>query len=142
MFGTKAPGSSKGRYSGGLSIYAKHYLKDKLEIIEENSNCLLWLNLSAEQFSFNENVYICCVYIPPSDSRIFRTADFNYRDEIEKDIELYSNLGKVFITGDMKGRISNLSYVLDFDKYLENDDLFIDISQIPPRSNKDSILDS
>ena len=142
LFGTKAPGSSKGSYSGGLSIYAKHYLKDKLEIIDKNSNGLLWLKLSAEQFSFNENVYICCVYIPPSDSRIFRTADFNYWDEIEKGIELYSNLEKAFITGDMNGRISSLSDVLDFDKYLENDDLFIDISQIHPRSNKDSILDS
>ena len=117
-------------------------MKDKLEIIDKNSNGLLWLKLSAKQFSFNENVYICCVYIPPSDSIIFRTADFNYWDEIEKGIELYSNLGKVFITGDMNGRISSLSDLLDFDKYLENDDLFIDISQIHPRSNKDSILDS
>ena len=30
----------------------------------------------------------------------------------------------------MNGRISNLSDILDFDKYLENNDLFIDISQI------------
>ena len=89
-----------------------------------------------------QNVYICCVYIPPSESRIFRTTDFNYWDEIEKGIELYSNLGKVFITGDMNGRISNLSDVLDFDKYLENNDLFIDISQIPPGSNEDNTLDS
>ena len=41
----------------------------------------------------------------------------------------------------MNGRISNLSDILDFDKYLENNDLFIDISQIPPRSNKDNTLD-
>ena len=35
LFGTKSPVSTKGRYSGGLSIFAKHYLKDKLEIIEK-----------------------------------------------------------------------------------------------------------
>lgn len=46
---------------------------------------------------------------------------------MEKDIESYSNKGKVFITGDMNGRTSNLSDILDFDRYIENNDLFLDM---------------
>ena len=41
LYGTKAPGSSKGRYSGGLSLYAKYYLQDKIQIIVKNSKGLL-----------------------------------------------------------------------------------------------------
>ena len=119
LFGIKSPGSSKGRYSSGLSLYAKHYLKDKLEIIDKNSKGLQWIKLDAKLFSFKENVYICCVYIPPSDSKVFRAADFNCWDEIERGIELYSKLGKVFITGDMNGRISHFSDILDFEVHLK-----------------------
>ena len=82
------------------------------------------------------------MYIPPAGSKIFNAADYNYWDEIEKGIELYSNLGKVYITGDMNGRTACFSDILEFDKYIENNDLFLDMSHIPPRSNKDSKLDS
>ena len=68
LCGTKSPWSSKGRYSGGVSLYEKHYLKDKLEIIDKNSE---GIKLDAELISFKENVYICCVYIPSSDSKKF-----------------------------------------------------------------------
>ena len=86
-------------------------------------------------------VFVCCIYIPPSSSKIFKT-NFDYWDELEKGVEQYSNLGKVFLTGDFNGRISNFSDILDFDRYLENNDLFMDVSQIPPRTNKDNNLDS
>ena len=61
---------------------------------------------------------------------------------MEKGTESYSNKGKVFITGNMNRRTSNLSDILDFDRYIENNDLFLDMSHIPSRSNKDKVLDS
>ena len=43
VFGTKSPGTTKGRYSGGISVYVKNYLKDKLEVVEKNNSTgLLW----------------------------------------------------------------------------------------------------
>ena len=42
----------------------------------------------------------------------------------------------------MNGRTSHFSDILDFDKYIEDNDLFLDMSQIPPRSNKNNMLDS
>ena len=42
----------------------------------------------------------------------------------------------------MNGRISHFSDILDFDKYIEDNDLFLDMSQIHPRSNRDNTLDS
>ena len=51
-------------------------------------------------------------------------------------------MGKVFLTGDFNGHISNFSGNLDFDRYLENNDLFMNVSKIPQRTNKDDTLDS
>lgn len=52
-----------------------------------------------------------------------------------------SSKGKIFITGDMNGRTSDYSDILQFDRYIENNDLFQDMSHIPLRTNKDRILD-
>ena len=125
IFGNKAPGTGtvKGRYSGGISLYAKNYLKNKIKIVEQNQNGVLWIKLSSALFTFKEDVFICSVYIPPADSRIYHLADCNFWEEIEKGIELYSLTGKVFITGDFNGRTSNFLDILDFDRYFENQDL-------------------
>ena len=48
----------------------------------------------------------------------------------------------MFITGDFNGRTSNFSDILDFDRYIENQDLFLEMSHIPIRVNKDTIFDS
>ena len=68
--------------------------------------------------------------------------DNNYWDEIEKGIEIYSTSAKVFVVGDMNGRTSDFPDILDFDKYLEDNDLFSNISHIPMRVNKDHIVES
>ena len=41
----------------------------------------------------------------------------------------------------MNGRTSDYSDILHFDRYIENNDLFQDMSHVPPRTNKDKILD-
>lgn len=142
LFGQKTPGLVKGRYSGGISFYVKNNLKNMVKVIEKNPMGLLWIKLSSDLFTFNEDVYICNVYIPPSDSRVFQSFDYNFWDEIEKGIEQYSVSGKVYISGDMNGRTSNFSDILNFDRFLENNDLFTDTSHIPMRFNKDLAIDS
>ena len=99
------------------------------------------IKLAYELFSFNEDVCICSVYIPPAGSKTFNAVDVNVSDEIEKGIELYSSKGKFFITCDMNGRTSDFSDILDLDINIENNDLFQDMSHVPPRTNKDKILD-
>ena len=35
IYGIKSPGTVRGRHSGGISLYVKNYLKNKLEIVEK-----------------------------------------------------------------------------------------------------------
>ena len=65
IYGIKSPGTVRGRHSGGISLYVKNYLKNKLEIVEKNSNGLLWIKLSSDLFSFKKDVFICCVFAFP-----------------------------------------------------------------------------
>ena len=141
VFGNKSPGCVKGRYSGGISLYVKDYLKDRVKVIDKNSAGLLWLKIDSDLFDFKEDVFICSTYIPPSDSRVFISSDCNYWEEIEKGIESYSSLGKVYVTGDMNGRTSDFPDILDFDRYLEDNDLYAEMSHVPLRVNQDHFVD-
>ena len=103
----KSPLSRKGRYSGGIRVYYKNSLHDKVQICKEHQCGIIWLKFCKSLFSFENDVFICNVYIPPHDSRVFANNDVDMFDLIESDIENYKSKGKVFITGDFNARTSN-----------------------------------
>ena len=52
-------------------------------------------------------VYLCHIYMPPNDSNVFRSSQIDFFEQLELSIVKYSNMGKIFITGDMNSRTSN-----------------------------------
>ena len=54
-----------------------------------------------------------------------------YNDEIdmceiiEQGIARYKNVGKLYVTGDLNSRTSNELDLIDFDKYLEDEDFMM-----------------
>ena len=93
------------------------------------------------KFVFKEDVLICSVYIPASDSRVLVASDCNFWEEIEKRIELYSTSGKVYITGDMiaEGLISlKFLILIDIVKTM----IYLHIFHIPMRVNLNHFVDS
>lgn len=107
IYGTKVKQNSRGRFSGGISVYFKTEFAKYVSIVESIDNGILWIKISGQLFNFKTDVYICHVYIPPSDSKILKTNDFDFYDEIEKSILKYELLGKVFISGDFNARSSD-----------------------------------
>ena len=91
---------------------------------------------------FSKKSYSSVAFIYPHQTLEYSLLLTNFWEEIEKGIELHATSGKVYITGDMNGRTSDFSDILDFDEYLENNDLFTDISHIPMRVNQDHFVDS
>lgn len=43
IFGNKSAGVKKGRYSGGISIYYKNCLKDKIKVLEKRQTGIMWI---------------------------------------------------------------------------------------------------
>lgn len=124
VFGNKSKNTTKGRFSSGISFYYRNELKDFITIVEKQHIGLIWVKISADLFPFEENVYICHIYMPPNNSKVFRSSQIDFFEELELSIVKYSNLGKIFITGDLNSRTSNSPDYFDFDKYIDNDFFF------------------
>ena len=142
IFGNKSIGTRKGRYSGGISIYYKNSLKDKIKVVEKHQIGILWLKISKDIFSFNQDVYICVSYIPPAGSKVIRNDDIDLFEQLEIDIIKYKNLGVVYLTGDLNSRTSNEPDFFTYDRYLDDEDIFAIDSHIHTRVNKDHVLDT
>ena len=100
IYGQKTCGVKKGRYSGGISVYYRSIYKDQISIVETNDNGIIWLKINQTLFHFNEDVFICNLYIPPTCSKVLRGRDFDFFEDIEIGLERYSEMGKTFIVGD------------------------------------------
>ena len=144
IHGNKSAGVRKGRYSGGISIYYKNCFSGQIKIIEKIQCGIMWIKLQSDLFNFDEDVYICNVYIPPSGSKVLNSQDVDIFECLEQGLLNYKNRGKVFISGDFNSRTSTESDYLDFDKYLD-DDFFIEnfnSTHSTTRVNKDHVIDS
>ena len=140
LFGNKSTDTNKGRTSGGISLYYKHSLECKLEVVERLQCGIMWIKLSRDLFDFNEDVYLCNTYIPPHYSKVNITNEFDILNEIELGIEKYKNKGKLFVTDDFNCRTADAPDFLEFDMYID-DTHQSDLITVTPRVDKDHMLD-
>ena len=70
VFASKSLGTTKGRYSGGISVYYRSELKDYVSVAEKNVYGLLWLKLSREFLKSNVDTFIGYLYARDKNSRI------------------------------------------------------------------------
>ena len=93
-------------------------------------------------FYFNTDLYMCCTYIPPKESTLLNSEEFDMFERIERDVSKYQLLGKILLTGDFNSRTSTEPDFITLDRFL-NTDLFIqsDLERYP-RVNKDHVLDA
>lgn len=139
--GNKSPRTTRGRSSGGLSFYCKHYLSKHVKVVEKNQRGILWVKLDGEICDSAEDVYICHMYIPPSNSNFLQSANFDFFENLESDILKYKDLGKLYITGDFNCRTSICNDFLEFDKYIGQNIPNVYTAQISGRVNKDPVID-
>ena len=63
--GNKSRNTSKGRYSGGIAFYYKDTLKQHITVVQKEQSGILWIKVSSQLFPFDQDVYICHIYVPP-----------------------------------------------------------------------------
>ena len=104
----------------------------------------MWYNLDYDferDIPFDDDVFICNMYIPPNVSKVFSSTDFDLFEQLEIDIVRYNDLGKVYVSDDFNSRTSDSLDYFDFDKYLDEPLFMLTTSDIPVRKNKDRIID-
>ena len=57
IFGNKSPNARKGRLSGGISLYFRDNLTDKITVVEQNQSGIMWIKIRQELFEHNQDVY-------------------------------------------------------------------------------------
>ena len=108
------------RSSGGVVILFKKSLQKGITKLNSDVSDTLWAKLDKHFFGFEDDVYLCCCYIPPQNSTFYNTTN-NKGDQIDQFVQLesevakYSLQGEIVMMGDFNSRIgdSQEMYALD-----------------------------
>ena len=113
--------------------------------MEKNQCGILWVKIQSDLFRFEEDVYICNLYIPPSSSKVLNNQETDIYEFLEQGVLRYKDQGKLYITGDFNGRTAREQDLLDFDKYLDDEaftESFHANTIFTTRVNKDDVVDN
>jgi len=110
-----------------LCIFEKTSSKG-IERVQQDDKGVIWIKLINSFFGTENDIYATS-YIPPIDSPVYKNAfsllyEFDFYERLTADIQRYTSLDDILLTGDFNARVSQLSDVI------ENIDLegFIDIT--------------
>ena len=95
-----------GRNSGGLTLLVKTPLRSGIKIAH-TSEGILWIRLDKTFFNFDEDFYICAVYISPQSSKNAIVKKTDYFNDLFMTTSKFMGLGNVLLTGDFNSRIGS-----------------------------------
>ena len=138
--------SKRGRSSGGISFCAKKKLAGDYKILSSDSY-RIWLKLNKSLYKGEEDILICILYIPPSDSNWFKSGNsFNF-EKLKQEIAFYElQASFIFIIGDYNARVGTENdYIVndEIDEFLSLPNNYIsdDAERLPRRVSRDQEFD-
>ena len=102
-----------------------------------SSSDYIWCKLDKTFFNFDQDVFICAIYIPPRDSPYFDPDTFH---NLENDIPNLSEDGHVILTGDFNARTACALDFIDSDDcvHIPGDNLDLPCQNLKRRKNFDN----
>ena len=114
--------------------------------MEVNYKGIIWLKLKKDFMCSEYDTYLCLTYIPPEESSLYKNVnsslfEFDFFEQLSIDYRRYSDLGDVYLTGDLNSRTGELpDFIPDIylDRYLDMpQDTDVYTSEFPDRKNQD-----
>ena len=106
------------RGHGGICLFYKECLQDGIDICEIDNKGIIWIKLCKTYFGFENDLYICFVYIPPCNSVYYQSHEEGFFEVIEQKLRFYQCKGKVGIVGDLNARCGErLDFIQDIDRF-------------------------
>ena len=65
------------RHSGGITVLAKNHIRFGLKLVEDTEG-FLWFRLETSLFQFENDMFLCGVYIPPNNTTPTITIKTDY----------------------------------------------------------------
>ena len=96
----------KGRPSGGVTVLVKTPLRSGIKVVYKSEG-LVWIQLDKYFFDFDEDLYICAVYIAPQSSDNVVAKRTDYFNDLLVTTNRYMDLGNVLLAGDFNSRVGN-----------------------------------
>ena len=88
------------RNSGGIVIYVRNTIKTGISIAKNHYDTLVWLKLDKDLFGFQNNIFICGLYMWSDESPAAILNDIDVFNVLAEDIAYYEQFGSVLLAGD------------------------------------------
>lgn len=138
------------RASGGVIVYYKQWLENKLELVKTDYRGIIWFKLKKDLTNYDSDLYFCTCYIPPENSSVYKNVnsdlfECNFFDMISDDVLVYSEQGKVVICGDTNSRVGiRPDYIdnLHLDRYIDVPFETVNESILGERKSNDLVVNN
>ena len=92
-------------------------------MVKSSYDTIVWLRLDKDSFCFENDVYLCSVYVWCQDSPMYNNVNVDLFDEIGNDINYFDSIGSVYIFGDFNSRVGKRFDFIPFDNVNRSVDL-------------------
>ncbi len=90
----------QGRDSGGVIIWYKSKFHNHINTVKQGKY-YTWLKIHKELLSSRKDIFLCAIYIPPSESPYYSEDTFS---TLEEETSHFQAQGNVLICGDLNAR--------------------------------------
>ena len=105
-----------GKIRGGVGWFVREDLRKWIKILYNiSSENFLWCKLEKSFFNFNEDVYICSIYIPPENSSREKRLNKNHFIELSENINKIKS-ENIILVGDLNARTKLYDDVIESEK--------------------------
>ncbi|XP_051235072.1 uncharacterized protein LOC127351510 [Dicentrarchus labrax] len=136
---TKHPTITQGRDSGGMIIWCKSELSQSITVIKKEES-YIWLKINKKIICAEQHVYMCAIYIPPSESPYYNPDIYSI---LEEEINHYKTMGNVLLCGDLNARTGERADTMNTqgDKHLPGSTCF-PLPECPTRKSFDKLTNT
>ena len=79
---------------GGICILIKKSFEAKINVVKCSEDSLIWLRIDSSILTQNNDLYLCCAYIPPEGNAFYGHYNCDLYETLETDLMYYSDLGE------------------------------------------------
>ena len=93
---------------GGLAVFIKRQISTGIPLVDKSMTEIMWFKLNAHFFLLERDLFICFLYISPSNSSFVQKRDLDKQifSKLEADIAKYSLRGDIMLMGDLNAHIN------------------------------------
>lgn len=106
-FNSKSRQQTYIRKSGGIGIFEKSEINRFVEIVNTESNYILWVKFDKNYTKLEQHIIVGIIYVPPSQSRSLNEDEFEiFQNEIT---DMCSRFDYIYLAGDINAQTADLA---------------------------------